>query len=336
MNSPTISVIMAVYNAEPYLHESIQSILTQTFDNFEFFIVDDCSTDASRKIITDYAQKDARIKLLFNKERSYPAKTRNFALQQSKGKYIAILDADDAALPERLERQIEYLENNLDIFLLGTEATFLNSSGNVLKKSKPPRDSLTIEKTLPLRNCILHSTVMYRNEEGIRYREKLIFSHDYDLFLLLLSKKKKMMNLDKVLVKRRLAPNSVGETKTIKQALFMEKAREFYQQRVRYGHDHYDSFSPTSIMDMDETALSRDPRLLKIMIYDALKKRKKPELNSYSRKYLADQGYFNRYLFFYLFSYLPRSFINVPVETERLIKTKCTFFHKITKELFRR
>ena len=68
MNSPTISVIMAVYNAEPYLHESIQSILTQTFDNFEFFIVDDCSTDASRKIITDYAQKDARIKLLFNKE----------------------------------------------------------------------------------------------------------------------------------------------------------------------------------------------------------------------------------------------------------------------------
>ena len=111
---PFISIIMPVYNNELYLSYAIESILKQTYSNFEFIIIDDCSTDSSWKIISKYAKKDKRIKAHKNKKNLKIVKTRNkgFELMSKKTKYIAIFDSDDISLPKRILHEVEFLEDN--------------------------------------------------------------------------------------------------------------------------------------------------------------------------------------------------------------------------------
>ena len=112
MKFPKISVIMAVYNSEKFLNESINSILNQTFKDFEFIIINDCSTDNSLKIIKEFIKKDNRIKLINNERNLGAAGTRNEGLKIAKGKYIAILDSDDISYTQRFVIQYNYLEDN--------------------------------------------------------------------------------------------------------------------------------------------------------------------------------------------------------------------------------
>lgn len=116
--TPFISVVMPAYNVEKYVEEAVCSILDQTYCDFEFIIVDDGSTDRTREILRSFS--DPRISLLFNdkNEGNYPARNRGCRL--ARGKYIAVMDADDVALPERLERQVEYMEKHSDVLACGT------------------------------------------------------------------------------------------------------------------------------------------------------------------------------------------------------------------------
>ena len=119
MDSVLVSVIMANYKTKiEYLQEAINSILSQTYTNFELLVIDDCSQDGS----VDYIKsiKDDRIKIFINENNRGPAVTRNRGLEEAKGKYIAIMDSDDIALPTRLEKQVEFMENHTDVFVCGT------------------------------------------------------------------------------------------------------------------------------------------------------------------------------------------------------------------------
>ena len=122
MNSgcPTISVIMSVYNTnKSFLAEAIESILNQTYPNFEFIIIDDNSTDGSLSIIEQYMSKDDRIVLIKNKTNIGLTKSLNKGLKLAKGQYIARMDADDVSLPDRFKQQIEYMENNSHVTVIG-------------------------------------------------------------------------------------------------------------------------------------------------------------------------------------------------------------------------
>src|SRR5690625_6791695 len=121
-----ISVIMPAYNEERYIAESIQSILNQTFQDFELIIVDDGSTDKTFEIASSF--NDPRVKL-YKQQNSGPAAARNKALSLAKGKYIALQDADDRSKPERLEKQYDFLENNLDYIAVGTDADYIDKDG---------------------------------------------------------------------------------------------------------------------------------------------------------------------------------------------------------------
>ena len=117
---PLISVIMPCYNREKYIVEAIESILNQTYTNFEFIIIDDCSTDNTFEIVKEYAKKDNRI-LALKKDKNYCyVHSLNKGIEIAKGKYIARMDDDDISLPERFEKQVEFLEKNEDIIALGT------------------------------------------------------------------------------------------------------------------------------------------------------------------------------------------------------------------------
>ena len=128
-NFGLISIIMAAYNAEKTIGFAIESVLNQTYKNFELVIVNDCSKDDTKAIIESYAEKDGRIKLISNKENSGVSLTRLEALKNCSGEWIAILDSDDAWVPDKLERQIELQQiKNADLVFTGVK--YIDSKGN--------------------------------------------------------------------------------------------------------------------------------------------------------------------------------------------------------------
>ena len=128
---PLLTVLMPVYNAEKFLAESINSILSQTYSDFELLILDDASTDNSLKIIRTHAKEDKRIKILINKTNQGEAKCRNRLLKTSKTEFIAWMDADDISLEDRLQKQMDFLKQNPNIDAVGVQYSAFGSSGNL-------------------------------------------------------------------------------------------------------------------------------------------------------------------------------------------------------------
>ena len=118
-NSPLVSIVVPVYNAQNYLHETIESVLLQTYEKFELIIVNDGSTDNSEKIVRQFQKKDKRI-ILRNFKNSGIASALNNGIQIAKGKYIARLDADDISLPHRIKKQVEFMEANPSVDVCGS------------------------------------------------------------------------------------------------------------------------------------------------------------------------------------------------------------------------
>lgn len=244
MKTTKISVIMSVYNGQEHLRESIKSILSQIYKNFEFLIIDDASTDNSLKIIKKYAKKDKRIKIIKNKENIGLTKSLNNAIKQAKGKYIARQDADDFSEKNRLELQLKFLEKNKYIFLCGTGFSVVNEKSNVIGKIGEKLKPHEIEKRLRKMNCICHGSIMFRNDKNTFYREKFFYSQDYDLYLMLLSHGKKLASMKKEIYNHRISDSAVSKVHGKAQALFAEKARQFYFERLRFKKDSYASFNP--------------------------------------------------------------------------------------------
>ena len=237
---PMISVIMSVYNGEKYLKESLESILRQTFTDFEFLIIDDSSTDKTLQILQQYQNKDKRVRIFTNQENLGLTKSLNILLRKTRGKYIARMDADDISLPDRLLKQYLFLEEHKDIFLVGTGAYIIDEKGSVLSISEPLTKWREVEKRLPLRNCIYHPSIMFRNK-GYMYRDKFIYAQDYDFYLNALTKGEKLTNMSDHLVKYRVVKTSISIQNKKAQDFFAEQARLFFKQR-KESNNHKDEY----------------------------------------------------------------------------------------------
>ena len=161
MKSPIISVVMSVYNGDKYLREAIESILNQTFNNFEFIIVNDGSEDGSLDIIKSY--NDSRI-VVVDQENTGLAIALNNGIQIAKGRYIARMDADDISDINRLEIQYNFLESNPEIGIVGTWITFIDDNGNEIGKKKEPISPNEINNKILTYGCFNHGTVMFRRD----------------------------------------------------------------------------------------------------------------------------------------------------------------------------
>lgn len=206
---PIISVCMPMYNASQYLRECIDSILLQTFTDFELLIVDDGSTDDSCDIVRSY--NDSRIRLIENKH-DYIA-SLNMLLDEAKGKYIARMDADDVMMPYRLEKQYNYMEQNIEVDVLGGGMSLFGISNSTFI----PLEELTIYDMLQ-GCCISHPTVMIRKDifikTGLRYKKEFIYAEDYHLWIELLKQNVVFRNIKDVLIRYRTSEHQVSCTKS--------------------------------------------------------------------------------------------------------------------------
>jgi glycosyltransferase involved in cell wall biosynthesis len=248
--TPFVSVIMAAYNAEKHISASIESVLNQSYANFELLIVNDGSTDKTQSIVEKFCKRDSRIKLINNDKNFFVIKSRNIGIEKAKGKYIAILDSDDLALPNRLEKQIKFLENNSEVFLIGSSAHIIDETNKIIYDFNATTGYYELKKAIHKNNLIYHSSIMFRNEK-VLYREKMIYSEDYDLILRLFSEGKKIQNLPDILISYRQTVGSLSKTKErLIQWLFINKARKFYQERILTGKDNYNNFDPNSLINL--------------------------------------------------------------------------------------
>ncbi len=145
-NQPLISVIMPVYNAGDFLVEAIESILKQTYKNFEFIIVNDASNDNSLRIIKYYKKLDKRIKIINLKKHVGVSQSVKLAIEKAKGKYLARMDADDISHPKRLETQLKYLLKNKDTVAVGCQCYLINEKNKIIGKKIFPIDFKNIYK----------------------------------------------------------------------------------------------------------------------------------------------------------------------------------------------
>lgn len=181
--APEVSVILSVYNGENYISESLESILNQTFRDFELIIINDGSTDGTSAIIKSYP--DPRIINLENEKNIGIARSSNKGLRIARGKYIAIMDADDISLPERFQKQFKILENNPDIGVCGTWISVIDKNGTWMKNICYPTSSKVISCSLLFYDCFANPSTMFRKkiiEEIGEYDPGFIAAMDYDLW----------------------------------------------------------------------------------------------------------------------------------------------------------
>lgn len=203
---PLVSVVIPVYNANGFLSAAINSILNQTYKNLEIIIVDDGSTDETPKILKSFAKKDKRVKILTNNKNLNIATSLNRGIKLAKGNYIARMDADDISLPNRIEKQMEYLLAHPDIVILGGQCKTIDTRDKTIGHKLFPVTDTEIRDALYYENPIQHPTVIFNKELIPKnfswYNPDLPPAEDYDLFFRL-AKFGKLHNLKRFVLKYR-------------------------------------------------------------------------------------------------------------------------------------
>ncbi len=246
MQNPLISVLLPTYNCDKYINECMDSILCQTYSNFELLIIDDCSTDNTVNLIQDY--KDERIKLTIKEKNSGITDSLNWGINNCKGEYIARMDGDDISLPTRFEEQVAFMEGNQEIVLCGTQYSVLGE--NKLCNHPLTHDEIKVKL---LSGCyIAHPTVMFRKdffiENQLKYDIESEFSEDYELWSRLVFIGK-VANLNRVLLLYRVHQTQTSNVRSTKQKQISNTIKDNLLSKLETPHELKASFSPKNIED---------------------------------------------------------------------------------------
>lgn len=218
MKRPKISVVMSVFNGEKYLEEAVESVLNQTFNNFEFIIVNDNSNDNSLELLNNYM--DPRIEIINNRVNLGLTKSLNKALDRAKGEYVARMDADDICMLDRFQKQVDYLDRNKDISILGGCIQYVGSKNEILKM---PVTHSEIKCQQLFENVMAHPTIMMRQADmkkySLKYDEHFLKTQDYDLWTRAI-KVLNFANLTDVILKYRIHDNQITITQNNTQSKF--------------------------------------------------------------------------------------------------------------------
>lgn len=245
MRSPIISVCMPMYNASRYLRECIDSVLAQTFTDFEFLIADDGSTDNSVEIVESYS--DPRIRLI-KREHDYIA-TLNCLLSEARGEYIARMDADDVMLPTRLQLQVDHMDANPEVDVLGGEMIYINEHSIGSDIFTNHAQTITL-KELAEQNQLNHPSIFIRNSTlrklGLRYNKEYIYAEDYKLWSDFAKENCKIENLNVPIAEYRIHNQQVSNINATQQNQLADKIR--YENRLYAAQKANKTYSTPKIL----------------------------------------------------------------------------------------
>ncbi|BBO77657.1 hypothetical protein DSCW_50740 [Desulfosarcina widdelii] len=230
MDTVKISVVMSVYNTEKYLSDAIDSILGQTFSDFEFIIVNDGSTDRSRKILESYT--DPRI-LIIDQGNTGLARALNNGIEKSKTNLIARMDADDISLPNRLQRQYEFMVDNPDVIAVGSNAINIDYSGNYVFTTAKKIYNNEIKKNLP-NTPFIHPSVMFKKDAFLKagkYCNKMVKAQDTVLFNRM-AKFGNFHNIEEPLIQYRIVPSANSLRKKLDSKFFEIIKNAIYKNTI--------------------------------------------------------------------------------------------------------
>ena len=220
MRTPVVSILMPVYKTAPYLRDAMDSILSQTFEDFELIVLNDCSPDDAEDILDTYT--DPRIVRYKGVKNVGLSNILNVGIGMSRGKYIARMDSDDLSLPDRLQIQVDFLETHPEIDLVSAGMRLFGAKEEVWIRERNP-EKVKIEALF--HSPILHASSVWRRdrfeENGLRFRQEMVPSEDYDLWTRAMVKGLKLVNLPQVLYEYRIHSAQV----TTNTALTAEKDR---------------------------------------------------------------------------------------------------------------
>lgn len=231
---PTVSVVMPVYNGARFLRQAIESVLGQTFSDLEFLIVDDGSTDDTRGIVQSY--RDKRIRLLVNDRNLGITESLNKGITAASGKFVGRMDADDVAREDRFEKQIEFLERNPTVALVGANCILIDGSGIEVGRENYPDSTRGIMRRIFIHNPFAHSSVTIRSDIIARcgmYDQRFLHNEDYDLWLRIASGHE-VRNLEDFLILRRVHEANLTVEKETELTLY--RIRTLFHAAVNYYH----------------------------------------------------------------------------------------------------
>jgi cellulose synthase/poly-beta-1,6-N-acetylglucosamine synthase-like glycosyltransferase len=267
MNKTAVSVVMVTRNVDRFLAESIESILGQTFRDFEFVIADFGSTDDSKSIISSCASRDNRLKL-----HTIPscglAEARNAGSLLAEGRYIAIMDADDISLPNRLLWEVEFMEKHPEVAVVGGAVEWINATGRPLMIAQHPLGDRELQSALLTHSVLWQPTVLIRRDAFASvggYRGAFAPAEDYDLWLRI-AEHFQIANLEQVVLKYRIHPYQVSLSRRTQQTLGILAAQASASSR-RLGKpdplDGVEQITPTLLVGLGVTEARQQRELAK-------------------------------------------------------------------------
>jgi glycosyltransferase involved in cell wall biosynthesis len=233
---PLVSVVMPAYNSEKTIGRAIESILNQTYTNFEFIIVDDGSTDRTLEIIKCYAKRDKRIIVLNNEKNMKIVYSLNKGIEKARGEYIARMDSDDFSFPNRFEKQIKFLGKNPDVGVVGSNI-LLSKNGKIFVERKySPKDAV-LRKKIFFQSPFAHPSTMILKSalENYKYNERWIYIEDQDLWFKI-GRKWKFANISEPLLKYNLNESGSSSQKIKQMVLNTFKLRWKYRKEKQYNY----------------------------------------------------------------------------------------------------
>lgn len=220
ISDPLVTVLMPVYNGGAFLRPTMETILGQTYRDFEFLIINDCSTDDSLETIRSFA--DPRIRVHTNPVNMGQTKSLNVGLRLARGKYVVVNDADDYSLPKRIETQLDFITKNPEYPVVGTSCYIMDREGKILRTFLRPTDPREIQMQFLSDTPMTHGSVIMQKDAILAmggYNEEFRIIQDYELWSSLMRKGARVMNIPDILVVIRTFADSISFTERDAQTL---------------------------------------------------------------------------------------------------------------------
>lgn len=275
MSKPKVSVVITGKNVEKTIAKAIESIQDQSLKDWELIVVDDASTDNTYSILSGIQKKDKRIKILRNKVNKERCVSRNLAIEEANGDYIAVLDGDDYALPTRLAKESVYLDTHPNCYLVGARTELIDEDGNKIGESWGLGFDGDITEHIKEQNRLVHSSIMFRNKKEFWYRDNMRFAEDYDLFMQMVCADKEIHILQEILVKYTTKKDLVYNEYLINQKYTQEAIKYWYKQKKENYKDIYDSVDRNNLKKYASKTLIYEMKMKQAFFSNDFKKARK-------------------------------------------------------------